>query len=379
MKRVFYVSLGILVLTLIFLAAYNFIFRHNANDPIADKEKKEDIKEESASENARSAEKILSVINETVLGATSGDDTLYYYSLDDQSLKKASLEGKDKEILMSNLPGTPARILWSPKRDRALLLLSQSGGTALWYFADFQIKTLVPLKPEMSRLSWDNIGDRIIYQYTDTKTGARSLNTAAPDGSGWKRLADLKDQDSFFAPVPKSTLISFWNRSNALEKTFFETIGITGENRRVLLTEKFGADYLWSPNGNRVLVSTSDQKGGHSLLLSVMNQNGGEFKNLSIPTFVAKTVWSKNGSVLYYALPGSLPENAVLPNDYFGRPLYTKDTFWKIDLENGKKTRLLDLDEVSQGFDSTDLFLSSSEDALFFTDRQTKRLYRIDL
>ena len=109
-----------------------------------------------------------------------------------------------------------------------------------------------------------------------------------------------------------------------------------------------------------------------------MNANGGEFQSLSIPTFVTKAVWSRGGKALYYALPGALPENALLPNDYFDKPLHTKDTFWKVDTATGKKTRLADLKEVTQSFDSGDLFLSPAEDALFFTDRTTHRLYRID-
>lgn len=379
MKKVFYASVGVLLLVLIFLLAYNVVFRHNENNPVANKEKKEQQKEDGFNETLGGAEKITSPLNESLLGATAGDDGIYYYSFDDRSLKKYSTEGKGKEILMSNFPGTPTRILWSPKHDQVLLLLSQTGRQDLWYFADLRTKTLVPLKPEMSRLAWDNLGDKILYQYTDPRTKTRSLNISDPNGENWKRLADLNGRDSFFSSVPKSTLFSFWSRSNALEETSFETLNVTGENRQVLLTEKFGADYLWSPDGTRVLVSTSDQRGGHSLLLNIMNQNGGEFKNLAIPTLVSKVVWSKNGNVLYYALPGALPENAVLPNDYFDRPIYTKDTFWKIDLENGKRTRLLDLNEASQAFDSTNLFLSPSEDVLYFTDRQTKRLYRIDL
>jgi Tol biopolymer transport system component len=381
MKKVFYASLGILVLVLIFLGAYNFVFRDNASDPVADPEKKEALKKENQEEKTSPAtQEIVSPLNETVLGVTAGNDgALYYYSLDDGSLKKSSLEGKDKTILLSNLPGTPARLIWSPRKDKVLLFLSQTGGQSLWHFADLGSKTLVPLKPEISRVAWNNLGDKILYQFTDPLTGKRSLNIAAPDGSDWKRIADLGTRDSFIAPVPHSTLVSFWNRSNALEKTSFETVSSIGKNRHVLLTEKFGADYLWSPDGERVLVSTSDQKGGHLLTLNLMNQNGGEYQSLSIPTLVSKAVWSASGKTLYYALPGTLPENAVLPNDYYAKPLYTADTFWKIDLDSGKKTRLVDLKEVTQNFDSADLFLSPSEDALFFTERQTKRLYRIDL
>ncbi|MEK9151205.1 MAG: hypothetical protein AAB547_01070 [Patescibacteria group bacterium] len=377
MKKTFYISIGLLVLVFIFLAAYNFAFRNNINDPVADPEKKL-ISQGADVKTTPIITDIQNFINEDILGAAvSEDGTLYYYSLDEQALKKASLEGKDKTVLLNNLPGSPLRVIWSPKKDRVLLFLKQNSGQSLWHSADIPTKTLVPLKTEMSRLAWDDIGDKIFYQYTDQKSGERSLNVANADGSGWKKLVFLY-RDSFIAPIPRSASVSFWGKPNALEKTYFETVSPTGENRRVLFSEKFGADYLWSPSGEKVLISTSEEKGGQNVILNVMNESGGEFQNLSVPTFISKTVWSKDSKTVFYALPGALPESALLPNDYFDKPLHTKDTFWKVDTETGKKTRLADLQEVTQNFDSTDLFLSQEEDALFFTDRVTHRLYRID-
>ena len=378
MKKIFYFSIGLLILVLIFLAAYNFAFKNNVHDPVADPKEKNAVQEMKAAATPGMVGSIQNPINEALLGAAVSDDgTLYYYSLDEKTLKKASMEGKDKSVLLSDLPGQPVRVIWSPKKDRTLLLLKQSNGQNLWHYADLTTKTLVPLKPEMARLAWNNLGDRIFYQYTATNN-ERTLNIANPDGSAWKKLASLS-QDSFISPVPQSTAVSFWNRPSALEKTSFETIGLSGESRRVLLSEKFGADYLWSPNGEKVLVGVSNEKGGQNILLNMMNGNGGEFQSLSLPTFVSKAAWSKDSRTIYYALPGGLPDSATLPNDYFDKPLITKDTFWKMDVGTGKKTRLTDLKDVAQSFDSSDLFMSPKEDILFFTDRVTHRLYRIDL
>lgn len=376
MKKVFYFSLGFLFLVLIFLGAYNFVFKNNVNSPVVNQGKKI---VEAPVDTTPIATNIVATMNEDILGAAvSPDGFLYYYSLDERALKKASLEGKDKSVLLSDFPGTPQRLLWSPKRDRVLIYLKQTNGQNIWHFADLVTKTLVPLKGEISRIAWNNLGDKIFYQYTDPKSGERTLNIANPDATGWKKLADLY-HDTFIAPVPQSSNVSFWSRPNALEKTFFESVSSTGENRHTVLSERFGADYLWSPNGERVLVSAGAEKGGKDILLSTMNGNGGEFQSIAIPTIISKAIWSKDSKTIYYALPGSLPEDAVLPNDYFDKPIHTKDTFWKMDTLSGKKSRLSDLRELTQNFDSSDLFLSPNEDFLFFTDRSTKRLYRIGL
>jgi len=376
MKKVFYFSLGFLFLVLIFFGAYNFVFRNNVNSPVVDQGKKII---EAPADTIPIVTNITATVNEDILGATvSPDGFLYYYSLDERALKKASLEGKDKSVLLSDFPGTPVRLLWSPKRDRVLIYLQETGGQNIWHFADLTTKTLVPLKSEISRVAWNNLGDKIFYQYTDPKSGERTLNIANPDATGWKKLAGLS-HDTFIAPVPQSANVSFWSRPNALEKTFFESVSSTGENRHTILSERFGADYLWSPNGERVLVSAGAEKGGKDILLSTMNGDGGEFQSIAIPTIISKAVWSKDSKTIYYALPGSLPEDAVLPNDYFDKSIHTKDTFWKTDTLSGKKSRLSDLKKLTQNFDSSDLFLSPNEDFLFFTDRSTKRLYRIGL
>lgn len=378
MKKVFYFSIGLLILVLIFLAAYNFAFKNNVNSPVADSAKKSVLQETAVVNTPPVITTIQSPINENLLGATvSPDGFIYYYSLDEQALKKATLEGKDKTVLLSNLPGLPLRITWSPKKDQVLLFLKQSNGKNLWHFADLINKTLIPLRGEMSRLTWNNLGDKIFYEYTSV-SNERTLNIANPDGTNWKKLASLY-HDSYIAPIPKSASVSFWSKPTALEKTYLETVGLSGENRKTLLSEKFGADYLWAPSGEKVLTSVSEEKGSGNILLNIMNGSGGEFQNLALPTLVSKVVWSKDSKTIYYALPGGLPENAMLPNDYFDKPLNTKDTFWKMDISTGKKTRLTDLNDVTQSFDSSDIFLSPEEDMLFFTDRVTHRLYRIDL
>lgn len=368
------------MLVLIFLGAYNFAFKNNVNNPIATPKTETFVqKNDPVTNEINISSDIISPINENILGADiTPDGMIIYYSLDDHAFKKASVEGKDKSILLSNLSGIPIQIVWSPKKDKVLILLKQEGGENLWHFTDLSTKTLVPLKPEMSRLAWNNLGDKILYQYTDAKNGNRSLNISNPDGTDWKTLTTLKN-DSFIAAIPRSTAISFWNKPNALEKTAFESISVNGENRKILLTEKYGADYLWSPDGERVAVSSSIEKGGNAILLHSMNNIGGELRSLALPTLVSKVVWTKNGQTLYYALPGSLPENAMLPNDYFEKPLFTKDTFWKMDITTGKQTRIVDLKNITEALDSTNIFLSPNEDSLFFTNRATHKLYRIDL
>lgn len=380
MRKLFYSSLSLFVLVIIFLLAYNFAFKTNINDATSPDTKKDEVATDKEgfgkAAPINTASSVENPINENILGATVGDDNnIYYYSIDDQAFKKATLEGKNKTILLSNLPAKVIRIVWSPKKDAALILI-ENNPYPRWYSAVFATKTLTPLKPEITRAVWNNLGDKIYYLFKNP-SGEFSLNKANPDGSDWKDISLLDKKDYFLGAVPQSNSISFWSRPNALEETRFSATESDTKKTSPLFSGRFGGDYLWSPNGEKVLVSLSNQKGG-PLALGIINKTGGEFHSLNIPTFISKVVWSRDNNRLFYALPGGL-DGATLPNDYYGKNLASQDTFWQFDLGTGKSTRILELSDINQSFDSTDLVLSPKEDILFFTDRQTKRLYRIDL
>ena len=74
-----------------------------------------------------------------------------------------------------------------------------------------------------------------------------------------------------------------------------------------------------------------------------------------------------------------MPEGIVLPNDYFDRPIHTADSFWKMDVETGKRERIIEPENIPGDFDSIDLFLDPNEEFLFFTNRIDNKLYRIRL
>jgi hypothetical protein len=381
MKKFFYISLFLLTLTIIILVAYNLAFKANPVDPKASGDSPEQVLDEAleaSTEETTGSGKVEMVLNEDILGASMGSNgSIYYYSISDKELKSASFEGKDKKTLLSNLPGIPERVLWSPNKDQCLIGLRQ-GASLRFHHLDINTRTLTALKPQISRLAWSQSGTSIFYQYK-TPSGEYTLDRSNPDGANFQTITPLGKIDHFIETVPQSNRISFWTRPNGLETTILESINDLGQDRKLLLEKKYGADYLWAPNGKRILLSTIGSRASSDTSLSLMNENGGELANLALPTLVSKAVWAKDSKTLYYALPGDLPAESVLPNDYYQKPLYSKDTFWKIDTETAQKSRLFELDEATEALDSTNFFLSPKEDYLFFTDRKTNRLYRIEL
>lgn len=378
LKKVFWISFSFFLLTLIFLGVYNFAFKNNTNNPIADPEKYAEAQKKQEEEAPLQSLAFENFLNESVLFPKVQGEDIWYYSVRDKQLKQTSINGGNTKVVVNAVPGTLKRLLWSPNFTGSLALIEDGSGS-LWHYIDFKDGAIKPLKKEISRVTWNTLGDGIFYVFTHPATGERSLDTASFTGTNWKKLTDLGKDDYFIATIPQSSQVAFWNRPDGKVESRLESISLTGEGRKTLFTGNFGGDYLWSPNARLLLMSSVTAPSGNTLSLGIMDESGKNYRDLLIPTLTSKVTWSKDSETIYYALPNSFQSGTILPNDYFGKPIITKDTFWKMNVKTGKRERLVPLDEMSQGFDATELMLSPDETKLFFLERGTNKLYKINL
>lgn len=270
---------------------------------------------------------------------------------------------------------TPRKALWSLDGSRALI----EKNSTEWILYIRDTKEQVPLKLGIESPTWTALGDRIAYKYFDPSRNTRTLNTSDPNGLNWNIIGETSFRNLSLVSIPKSSLIAFWNRGNAFERTSLKTLPISGGDPTSVFSENYGTDYLFSPDGLRILESGTREKGSSAITLAILNNAGGNYRNLNIPTFVMKATWSKNSRIVFYSLPGSIPSGSVLPNDYFEKKLLTSDTFWQVDTETGETKRLIDPNDIRESYDAANLLLSPDEDQLFFINRRDGKLYRIRL
>jgi len=387
MKKLFIISSILLVIFLFFLGIYNFSFKKKS--PIVEKKV-------SGSENEEKENKLFN------LGSNKGEiflisegpilspmvnktgETAAYYIKTSGNIQGFNFDEKDRKeevFIENNLIGL-VDVIWSPTKTKAILEF-ETDGEINFKFIDYSSNEPKDLKKGVDSISWNSFGDKIVYKHFDQKTGKRTLNIADPDGSNWKKLADIEYKEISISPVPGSPLVSFWNSADSFQETSFKTISTIGGGEKEIVSGKFGADYKWSPDGNRVLVSFVGSQGGSDIKMGVLGKDGGDIIDLNAPTFVSKCAWSKDNVNVYCSLPStSLTENSVLPNDYQSGKATTADTFWKINVSTIEKERVVTLEnlkKVGENFDATNLFLSPEEDSLFFVDRSNGKLYGIDL
>ncbi|MDO8240576.1 MAG: hypothetical protein Q7T51_01130 [Candidatus Moranbacteria bacterium] len=377
-KKIFLISSIALVVVLLLWGVYILSFKKT---PISNSNVPSDAIEAIAPDIlAKKAAQIAVLVDEAVLSPTlsiNGDAVRYYskttgkaFEIDILSEAKKTISGKELVNLSS--------INWSPDKSRVISGFPINSLSSKFFSYDYAQNKGVQLKDNLDSVVWQN-NNKIIYKYFDAKTKERTLNVADPDGANWKKIIDLSMKDIAIAAIPKTGLISFWSKADSFNKTLLQTVPVFGGELKTLASEKFGADYLWSDDGNMLLESSVETAGGSKLQLGVMNSFGGEYKTLGIPTLVSKCAWSKGNKNIYYALPSSIPEGATMPNDYNDNKITTSDTFWMVNTTTGEKTRLVDLDKITQTYDATNLFLSPDESILFFVNKIDGKLYRITL
>jgi hypothetical protein len=376
MKKVFiFSSLG-LALLLFLGGIYSLVFK-----PAAENSSSSALNSVFSPEKKSSAqEKMAPLTDEPVLAPTLNEDgsALKYYSQKDQGFYELSFDGKSRTLLLKKaLPGLD-NILWSPDKKQAVLKIKPT--PASWHFVLFNFATQkeTALSNTMDSIAWQN-NNKILYQYFDSAKKEQTLNLSDPDGSNWKKIADLNFTPVFSASIPQSGSISFWNNPDAYTESVLKSASLISNESQSIFQGKFGADFLWNPGGNLLLTSHSNERAGKKIQLAIMNNVGGEYKNLEIPTLTVKCAWSKDNKTLYYALPASIPENSIMPNDYFSNKFKTTDTFWKVNVLTGEKNRLIELEKISAQVDAIDLFFNPDESLFFFTNRIDGKLYRISL
>ena len=368
-----------MLLVLIFLGIYNFVFsdisinanKNSSNNKIESlsaiaNNKKEDVKNK----------KIRPLTDEAVISPAFSLDGKYiqYYSKENGNVWKISFDGSEKINISKDILTGLTRVLWSPKENKVISRFPQNK----FYLYDHTASKGVALKENINDIAWTNLGDKIIYNYCDIKTKVCSLNLANPDGGQWKKVANLPPGRISIAPIPQSSLISYWNYPDASSQTFLKTISLVGGEPKTILSGKYGADYLWSPDGKKVLTSSLAEKGSSKIMLGVVDNSGKNYQALNIPTLASKCAWADEKNV-YCAIPTSIPDDAVMPNDYYNKKITTKDTFLKINVFNGESERIVDLEEITSAYDAENLIISLYEGCLFFVNRIDGRLYRIDI
>ncbi len=372
LKRIFIISAAVFILALGAFFVYKFFAKEK---PITiNRSDQEKLQNQGKREGTKMG-KLEAVMTGEIKGATLNGENNQILFYQDQKFLVSDFDGVSKNSVGAYPFGEVEAIDWFPNKRKAVVKTKEG-----IFFYDLDGDSVSKLKSGVDVATWSATKNGIFYKYFDSSSKKRSINASNFDGSDWKVLVDnlaFKKVDlisnestieSCYYPVPDGRQIGK-----------IECINVVSGDKRTVYDGKYGADYLWSKNGQKLLVSFAQNQVSNKLVLGVMNKDGGEYKGLNFPTTIKKCVWSNDNTHIFCSMMSATPEEAVLPNDWQAKKYEFVDTFWKINTENGKKERVIETDELNVQVDSESLFLDKQENFLFFIDRNSESLYRIDL
>ncbi len=152
-------------------------------------------------------------------------------------------------------------------------------------------------------------------------------------------------------------------------------VGLNGENFQGLIVEGRGLVDQWSPQGEKLLYSVYNARNDYQPELWVVNAYGDQIgtnrRLLGLNTWADKCTF-ENERFVYCGVPSFLETGAG-----FARQIadYTTDKLIKIDLESGIKTEI----PLNSSHTIDTIFLDSTNENIYFTDKSQNGLFSIEL
>ncbi|OGZ33571.1 MAG: hypothetical protein A2Y98_01390 [Candidatus Portnoybacteria bacterium RBG_19FT_COMBO_36_7] len=365
-KKFFIIILVLFLLTSGALVVYNF-FLKNGNAPAEN--------ETGFPENELNL-KITAISHEKVLAPAIGEDnkTIKYYLEDSGRVSSLAFDGSNEESISGNsLPGL-SEVIWSPDRKKVIGIFSTI--TPKKYFYDYRTKKSILLNESIKSIAWAPSSEKIAYQYETSDGLYNNIGVADPDGTSWRAVFQTRLTDLVVA-WPAADKICFFNKPSSQTAGSLFAIDPDSGAFTKILSDLYGLDIKWSPDGQKMVYQTTDQN-GKNLKLYVAYSDGSQQKEMPVQTLAEKCAWSFDNQSIYCAVPQQFSQYAIWPDDYNFNRVSLIDDFYIINTASLAKTKIAGSD-TAQSFDAQNLILAPGNDYLLFINRKNRLLYNIEL
>jgi len=267
----------------------------------------------------------------------NNDDTILFYDFSGNLWQFKTGDSKPTSIGQMAVEN-PAEIIWSIS-EKNIIKTGLNQTDAGYAFSDFNKKTFTNLRVNIKSVVFSPDGGKIAYYLSDG-LNTNSLYTSGPDGKNQKSLIGALKLRDINLSWPKNNIISMASKPSGLITGNLWVLNTANLGLTKLIDGLFGLEALWSPDGNNLIYSYTDQN-GQNPKLSIYKK--GVSKNINnISTLIDKCVWTKDSINIYCAVPQSWPPDSMtLPDDYYKNTFLTTDDIWEINTETSEKNLIL--------------------------------------
>lgn len=388
LKKILIVLVIVLILALIALLVYNFILKKPSKEegvgegalpPGEEGEFVPGAGEEEQEITPSPTLKIKAISTEKVLAPTlSAEGTkVVYYSQYNGNVWQSAFDGSGLTRISSAVLENLKKIIWSPDKTKVVGIYQDEQENITKNIYNYTTGIVSSLNPYVQEIAWAPTSDAIAYQYTNDITGDNNISIANPDGTNWQNIFQTRMKNVNLDWIGSE--IAFYEKPSGLVQSSLFLLNPLTKNLTKALSNVYGMAVKRSPQGDKLLYSKTTSAGKNINLYVALKDGSGE-TNTGIAGFVEKCVWSQDNRTIFCAIPKNLSGTEILPDDFYKDIFVSDDEFWKINLETGEKTILLEPWERGEGtYDAIELFLSPLEDYLFFVNKHDGLLYSIEL
>jgi len=369
LKKILIILIILLILVVGFLVVYNFFLKEEPIPPVTP----------SATTTPTTSLNgpIKPISQESVLDPTIDDQKVKYYLKNNGYVFESDFDGSEQTRLSSNILPNLLKVLWSSNKDKVIAIFDDEGEVKK-YFYDYQTGKSTLLNQYIRHIAWSPNEDKVAYQYYNSQTEDNNIGIANPDGSQWTNVFTTR-MKNLIVEWPSSSQVSIRTEPSGLAQSVVYTIDLATGDFQKIISETYGLTVLWSPLGDKLLFSETDNQ-GKNLKLKIADLAKSTVQELDFVTLPEKCVWSQDNRTIFCAIPKTISNLATLPDDYYKRLISLADDFWVINLDIGEKNQIyIPINEEEMSYDVQQLLLSPLEDYLLFINKRDGHLYSLEL
>lgn len=361
MTKILIACSGFLFMALGGLIIYNVFF---LSSPETDTQASE---QEQSSEQGEQKSKSLPITEVGALGPTLlTGNRLKFYEEQSGNVVAVNGDGSSRKVLDDITIEDLSAVRWGPN---STWVATRAGDV----FSTFNYQTGESHTFDANVNNLHFTGNKVVYTY-QTSDGA-DLSIANPDGGQFEQLVSLSTSEVSVNPIPQTFKISYVLKPSAYRASSLTVISSTTKESETLLTDQFGLQMSWGPEGKKGLAASTVQRGGSEMTFSVIDQEGNVSQTFGTGTVADKIVW-QDANTVYFTKP-KLSEDVVMPDDYVSGKLGDfREALFKLDLAKGEVTEIhSDIGQVN----STNLVLNEAGTRLYFRNKRDGKLYGVSI
>ena len=375
-KKTIIVLFVLLVLVTSVLVAYNFLFKEPPPEPngINGNGITPDDSPWTTDIEPSPEAKINAISQEPVIGPVIDSLRVKYYSTINGNVWQSNFDGTGLMQISSVELQNLEKVLWSFDKTKVISIFDKDGQIKK-YFYDYTTDQSIDLNESIQWISWAPLENKVVYQFYDPDTKINKISIANPDDSDRQYIFNTRIKN-LIVEWPSEDQISIRTRPSGLAESIVYTLNPSTKALKEVLGDRYGLSALWSPQGNKILFSETDEQ-GKNLKLKVADKDGQTVRKLDVVTLPEKCVWSQDERIVFCAVPRVISNEVVLPDDYYKGVFSGTDDFWSINIETKEKTLLVETYQTKEDFDAYQLFLDDGESYLFFVNKKDGLLYSL--